>query len=86
MTATRPDGARRLHRGLGVVREEAVERHPGRPGALADPRLSPQPRVRLIQAHQIERDPSPLELLLGGLVGFALLLLICIAIPLAAPA
>lgn len=86
MTVTRPAGARRLHRGLGVVREEAVERHPGRPGALADPRLSPQPRVRLIQAHQIEPDPTPLELLVGGLVGLAVLLGLCIAFALAAPA
>ena len=37
-------------------------------------------------AHRPEPDPTPLELLLGGLVGFAFLLLVVIAVPLLAPA
>lgn len=38
------------------------------------------------QAHPIEPDPTPLELLVGGLVGLAVLLGLCIAFALAAPA
>ena len=37
-------------------------------------------------AHRPAPDPTPLELLLGSLVGFAILLALVIAFPLLAPA
>lgn len=43
-------------------------------------------RRRQPHAHPMERQPTALELIAFGVIGFAVLLLLCIAIPLGAPA